>query len=98
MRLEFAREALRDLDEIYQHGLTAFGATQADLYAETLAATIDLIHSFPEIAPILPDRSDGLRRRSIGVHGIFFIADADRLQIVRVLHQKMDLARHGLGI
>ena len=94
MRLEFAREALADLDAIYLHGLLEFGPAQAELYADSLAATITLICEHPAIAPLLPNRTDGLRRRSAGVHSIFFTAGTELVRIVRVLHQRMDADRH----
>jgi toxin ParE1/3/4 len=97
MRLEFAREALRDLDAIYVHGLMEFGPAQADAYADLLAATMRLICDHPAITPLLPDRTDNLRRRGTGVHSIFFTAETDCIRIVRILHQRMDPERHLAG-
>lgn len=94
MRLEFAREALADLDAIYLHGLLEFGRAQADLYADSLARTVQLICDHPAIAPPQAHRTDGLRRRSVGMHGIFFTVDGECIRIVRVLDQRMDPDRH----
>ncbi|MBC7521943.1 MAG: type II toxin-antitoxin system RelE/ParE family toxin [Sandarakinorhabdus sp.] len=95
MRLEFAREALADLDAIYRHGVAEFGAAQADRYADALARTLDLICEYPAITPVIPDRSDGLRRRSVGVHSLYFTATPDLVRVVRVLHQRMDVEGQG---
>ncbi len=94
MRLEFARAALADLDAIYRYGTAEFGPAQADSYADLLAAALDLVCAYPAIAPLLPDREDGLRCRSAGVHTIFCIADPELVRVVRVLHQHMDVERH----
>jgi toxin ParE1/3/4 len=37
---------------------------------------------------------DGLRRRNVGAHAILYLALADRVRIVRLLHQRMDPNRH----
>jgi toxin ParE1/3/4 len=94
MRLEFAREALNDLDAIYQHGMKEFGPAQAEGYADLLAATLQLICDHPSITPLLPDRTDLLRRRSTGVHSICFTVAPDCIRVVRILHQRMDAERH----
>lgn len=94
MRLEFARAALADLDAIYRYGIAKFGSAKADSYAGLLAAALDLVLTYPAVAPLLPARDDGLRCRSAGVHSIFYTAEADLVRIVRVLHQQMDAKRH----
>lgn len=102
--VRLSEAAARDLRGIATWTAARFGAAQAEIYGETLAATIDELQAGPRAAGARP-RSDILptaftlhvrRKRRKGRHLFLFLADeADRnIEVLRILHDSMDLARH----
>jgi toxin ParE1/3/4 len=90
--------------------LERFGNTQARTYAETLSAAIDSLTAGPAIAGIR-ERSDigkGLftlhvaRGGRKGRHFLLFRIGTDReerwIEVLRILHDAMDLQRHAPSV
>jgi toxin ParE1/3/4 len=59
-----------------------------------LNAALKRLESFPESAPLVPDRTDGLRKLTMGSHVALYRIEGDIVRIIRILHQRMDPARH----
>ena len=94
LELRFARRAQIDLDMIYQHGAQAFGLPQADRYAVDMMACLDGLCDFPFTGTQVEAEQPDLRRRPCGAHVIFYLVTASSVEVVRILHQRMDPARH----
>ena len=83
--------AQAELDEIWNYGAVAWGADQADRYA--LA-----IHRACQGAARgrLPGRPvdtvrPGYRKLLVGSHALFFRRVPDGVEVIRILHQRMDV-------
>ena len=92
-----------DLLEIFKWIAENFGARQAEYYAETVSLAVEALHDGPEILGSKPRDEIVLRIRALHVarHGrkgrhfvVFRVADEDVLDVLRLLHDSMDLARH----
>lgn len=89
------RKAVQDLTAIWEYTLNTWSESQADIYYH------DLVNTFNEIAsrPILFDREyaeiqNGLYGRKCNRHIVFYkIAEDDVVEIVRILHERMDIRR-----
>jgi toxin ParE1/3/4 len=77
-------------------GATPFsnGAAQADQYLYDLDREIQGLLKFPELGtPYDPIRA-GYRRLPVKRHLVFYRRNGQRLEIVRVLHDAMDVKSH----
>ena len=91
-RVEFARRAIGDLEAIEDYGRQAHGVEQAERYREALLDNITILLDFPAVGTAVGSR--GLRRKPCGSHVIFYRVAGNVVKIVRILHQRMEPARH----
>ena len=104
VRLAGAAEA--DFEAVIAWTLQQFGGNQAAIYAETLSSAVQALIAGPEQLGVKarPEIGKGLftlhvaRNGRKGRHFVLFRAGADpvrrQVDILRVLHDSMDLARH----
>jgi toxin ParE1/3/4 len=102
-RLRLADQAERDLQAIANWTTENFGLRQAEVYLETVTQAIEALHNGPDI-PGARERSEigpGIRTVHVSRRGrkgrhfvIFRVADEMTIDIVRVLHDSMDLVKH----
>ncbi len=93
----FRTEAAFDLIAIFRHGAEECGVAVALDWRGGLDQILGRLQEFPAIGRPRPDLAAGLRSWSYRSHIMFYVADDDMLTIARVLHQRMDPDRHGLG-
>jgi toxin ParE1/3/4 len=67
---------------------------QRDRYVAQLRERIGLLRERPHLAPEVGRRRPGLRRLSVGSHIVFYRFDDERIFVVRILDQRMDLDAH----
>ena len=102
-RIRLGAEAEKDFARILKYSSEMFGEMQAGVYRITLVEALTALHSGPDVAgsaargDILPDlRSLHVARN--GRRGRHFIlyrpAHGGVIEIMRILHDAMDLARH----
>jgi toxin ParE1/3/4 len=102
-RLRLGVEAERDFVRILQNTKEKFGARQLGVYRETLLAALSALEAGPD-APGSVARDEILpklrtlhvaRNGRRGRHFILYrAAPGQVIEIVRILHDAMDLARH----
>lgn len=105
--IRISRPARADLQSVLKTSLTLHGPAAQERYRALLALAIEAIAEDPfnpatrERADIHPElRSLHLRalgaRAGVGapVHAIFFRDGGERVEIIRVLHERMDPHRH----
>lgn len=92
--LDIGSAARADLDALIDDGAEQFGADMALAYAETITAALKRLEHFPESAPKLEWRTDGVRKLTAGSHVALYRLDGDIVRVLRILHQRMDPARH----
>jgi toxin ParE1/3/4 len=103
-RVELTSAAIRDLDDIADWTIDRFGAAQARAYSQTLklafralrfGPTLPTIRTRPDLGPgLLTLHAARIGRRAR--HVILFRTDPGErvIEVLRVLHEKMELARH----
>jgi toxin ParE1/3/4 len=102
-RVRLARQAEFDLFEISKWTAENFGARQAEYCGETLSLAVEALPDGPEILGS-KDRDEigqGIRALHVARHGrkgrhfvVLRVADKGVLDVLRLLHDSMDLARH----
>jgi toxin ParE1/3/4 len=101
-RVRLGQKAELDYVEILQWTAQTFGEGQASTYAATIALAIEALEGGPEItgAAAREDIQPGIRTLHVarqgraGRHFVVFRATGSDIDILRLLHDSMDLPRH----
>lgn len=86
-----------DLAEIYNFSARQFGGRVAGSYLASLEQRFERLAEQPALGRPVPHFRPGYFRNMCLRHAIFYTRNADGILIVRVLHQRMDFARHLTG-
>lgn len=86
--------ARRDLSSSWDYTQENWGSRQAETYVDEIRAAIERIASDPRRGRACDEVREGYRRYSIGSHLLFYVESADGVDVIRVLHQRMDPTRH----
>jgi toxin ParE1/3/4 len=86
--------AREDLKAIWRYTLRQWGERQADLYLQQLDHGIRSLADFPDLGVPSDHTRAGYRKLHVNRHLIFYRPDDSRVEIVRVLHQAMDIESH----
>lgn len=95
--VEFSLAAERDLIDIYLYGVAQFGAVRAVRYLDSINAKAEMAASHPDFGADYGFVTSGLRRYDVMSHAIYFRPTQDGILVLRVLHARMDPARHVRG-
>jgi toxin ParE1/3/4 len=87
-RLSPAAES--DMEGIWRYTHRQWGIEQAQRYTDTLTAAFQELAVAPEAAPACDTIRRGYRRRRIPRHIVYFRRADYGIEIVRVLHDRMD--------
>ena len=86
--------AERDLESIWTYTVQRWGVEQASRYTDFLTEAFEELARSPETAPACDNIRPGYRRRSVERHMIYFRMTDYGIAVVRILHDRMDAARH----
>lgn len=86
--------ALADLDEIWEYTESNWNTNQAERYLRDIASTLELIGADPRRGQDCSTVRAGYRKFAVGAHVVFYRLVADTVDIVRILHARMDFDRH----
>ena len=86
--------ARADLNDIWDYTADHWGLDQAERYFHVLRQAIEAIARNPGRGRPCDEVRPGYRRYAVGSHMIFFRIVGDHIDIVRVLHQRMDFEQH----
>lgn len=82
-----------DLDEIWDFTADGWGIEQADNYADEIrAACLRIASGLLRGRPV--DVRPGYLKQSVGSHMIYFRDKKDRIEVLRIPHQKQDVSRN----
>ena len=102
-RIRLGAEAEKDFAHILKHSKDNFGQRQFEIYQSTLLETLTLLENGPDVpgSAARDEIMNGLRTLHVarqgrrGRHFIMYRAANDQvIEVVRILHDAMDLARH----
>jgi len=94
LRLSFA--AAEDLENILQYTLDIWGENQFEKYLSLFQTIFDSLQTNPE-NPVFINRDElisGCKSVRSGHHIIFFRIKKKDIQIIRILHERMDFSGH----
>lgn len=88
--IRYRPEAAADLEDIADYTIERWGRKQARSYISGLRADIESLSNFALRFPEHEPSGLGLRKMSSGHHLVFYLVDGDVVEIVRILHERMD--------
>ena len=86
--------AQQDLSSIWDFTREHWDENQAEIYVSELRVAIERIAADPQRGRACDDIREGYLRYSIGSHLVFSIVRTDSVDVIRILHQRMDPTRH----
>jgi toxin ParE1/3/4 len=86
--------ALRDMEKIFDHTARQWGMTQALRYTTVLDSACAALACAPDKGKDCSHIRRGYRRHSVGKHVIYYLKANYGIAVIRVLHSRMDEARH----
>ena len=86
--------AKADLDEIWDYTADRWGFDQAETYTRQLWHDITTIADSPSLGRECNDIRAGYRKYPSGSHILFYRLTADGVDVIRILHERMDPERH----
>ena len=92
--LRLTPAALRDLEGIWDYTVERWGTAQAVQYLDRLNEAFQQLAQAPDSGQRCDAIRPGYRRRWVEQHAVYYQLRGSTLVVVRVLHQRMDAARH----
>jgi toxin ParE1/3/4 len=71
-----------------------WGKTQAERYLDELNSSFETLAMAPQLAPACDMVRTGYRRHRVSRHVVYYRLESATVIVVRVLHERMDAARH----
>jgi toxin ParE1/3/4 len=87
--------AQADLEQIWDYTHDRWGIDQAEEYLREIQRAIERAAGNPQIGRACDEIRAGYRKLATGSHTLFYRVTAESvIDVVRVLHQRMDIDRH----
>ena len=83
-----------DLAEIWRFTAERWDIDQADRYFATINRALSALAATPSLGRACDDIREGYRRYPAGSHVVFYQIAPDHIDVVRILHGRMDIRRH----
>ncbi|MDX8354676.1 type II toxin-antitoxin system RelE/ParE family toxin [Cognatiyoonia sp. IB215182] len=91
MQLIILPAARRDLADIWEYTAETWGTAQADAYVTQLSDVFARLLDGTIVSQTADDIRRGVRRVPVGKHMVFFRVVGETTEVLRVLHQRMDV-------
>lgn len=82
------------LDGVFDYTVAHWGLPQAMRYTDLIEAACTDLAEAPQQAQGCANIRPGYRRRGVEQHVIYFQLTSYGIAVIRILHQRMDAARH----
>ena len=86
--------AQNDLDEIWIDTVKRWGIAQAEFYIRQIGLDIAIVAAQPAMGRVCSEVRAGYYKYPSGSHVLFYRAIERGVDVVRILHKRMDFARH----
>ncbi|WP_150526909.1 type II toxin-antitoxin system RelE/ParE family toxin [Roseibium sediminis] len=93
-KIHLSQAAKSDLVDIWAETYRQWGEAQADRYLDDIDCALKELIANPQIGSDCSDLLQGARKLITGRHLVFYELAPDRIFVIRVLHQSMDVLRH----
>jgi len=87
----FSKKAIIDLEEIWLHTVDKWSVVQADRYYMLIIDEVNFICKNIHSGKSMDDIRKGYRASKVKSHLIFYRVVNDTVEIIRILHERMDI-------
>lgn len=91
--VNFSPAAVADLDNIWDYTVEEWGVEQADRYTDDIENTCSSLARCEKRGREVDVRL-GYLKHAVGKHFVFFRTTKAGMEVIRILHQNMDVGRH----
>ena len=91
LKIIFLEEALADLEDIWFYTFEKWSLAQADRYYNLIIEEIDFLSKKPKSGKVLSHLRLGYHSSKVKSHFIFYKFPSIELEVVRILHESMDI-------
>ncbi len=91
--ITFSPAAAADLDNIWDYTVEEWGTDQADRYTDDIQDICRSLARGDKRGRDVDARA-GYRKQAVGKHFVFFRVTDAGIEVIRILHQSMDVERH----
>ena len=85
--------AMNDLRVIWRYGADTWGLEQTEAYGEKILDAFEFLAENPQAGMSIDHIRVGYKRHPVGSHLIFYQVIDHCVEVVRILHQRMDTER-----
>jgi toxin ParE1/3/4 len=93
-RFVLSPRAQTDLEEIWDYTADRWGLDQAETYTRALWQRIEAVTVNPAMGEDCSVIRAGYRKIPCGSHVLFYRVIGDGIDVVRILHERLDYERH----
>lgn len=93
-RFRLSPLAQTDLEDIWDYTFKRWDGDQAEHYVQQIRQTIEQLAGMPKLGRVCDDVREGYRKYPVGSHIVFFRVRPDHIDVIRILHNRMDIDRH----
>jgi toxin ParE1/3/4 len=93
-RYTISPRAQGDVDEIWAHTVKHWGIDQAEVYIRQIGRHIEMVAEKPMIGRACPEVRAGYYKYPSGSDLLFYRLVEGGVDVVRILHERMDFGRH----
>lgn len=93
-RFTLLPRAQRDLDAIWDYTAKRWGIDQAEAYTVQLGQHVAMVAGTPSLGKGCPEVRAGYYRFPSGSHILFYRLVDGTIEVVRILHERMDYILH----
>ena len=93
LNIEILERARDDIFNIIEYGVAAHGEASAREYVGKISTRINWLSANAGLGPVHSELRGGIRSFRQGQHRIYYVATAERLTVVRLLHVAMDVVQ-----
>lgn len=86
--------AQADLEEIWDYSAGRWGEAQAERYTRDIQTACQALVDGTMVGRSAADIRPGYRKIAVGSHVMYFRVRSGRVEIVRILHRRMDVERY----
>jgi toxin ParE1/3/4 len=93
-RFTLTPRAQADHSDIWEFTANRWGIDQAETYTRQLGAHVAMVAGNPALGSACPEVRTGYYKFASGAHILFYWIRDNCIEVVRVLHERMDYAQH----
>jgi toxin ParE1/3/4 len=94
LKIRLSETAESDLEAIWRYTFSTWGLNQAQKYIGLIEHSLHLLLDNPDLGQARPDIKEGYRSLPVEKHLIFYQIGERYIDIVAIVHVRMDLKNH----